>query len=193
MSLSELFRYTLGLTYNHFNSIDNTLSKKPLLKGKAKQSLPPCAKQFGSAAFYIENIIFLFYKTIYLNEEVNLFTKPSPSVSFPCPIICLSTFPVLDLCRSVRQFQNTLAYMFVAIHKSSEKLYIIFGNRINELLLKYTNVEMLVSSKECISLVCERARFTSTFLFLLSWQVHPNQQIWQNNSLSGWSFSVEFR
>jgi hypothetical protein len=35
-------------------------------------------------SFYIENIIFPFYKTSYPNEEVNR-TEPSPSVSFPCP------------------------------------------------------------------------------------------------------------
>jgi hypothetical protein len=32
--------------------------------------------------FYIENIINLFYKTSYLNEEVNS-TEPSPLVSIP--------------------------------------------------------------------------------------------------------------
>jgi hypothetical protein len=35
-----------------------------------------------SAHFYIENIIFLFTKTSYLNEEVNC-TEPAPSVSIP--------------------------------------------------------------------------------------------------------------
>ncbi len=33
--------------------------------------------------FYIEIIIILFYKTSYLNEEINC-TEPSPLVSIPC-------------------------------------------------------------------------------------------------------------
>ena len=72
---------------------------------------------------FILKILFSFFTKQSTLMRKSTSTKPSPSVSFPCPIICLSTFPVLDLCRSVRQFQKTLAYMFVAIHKSSEKLY----------------------------------------------------------------------
>ena len=41
-----------------------------------------CTKDFKSALFYIENIIYIFYKTSYLDEEVNR-TEPSPSVSIP--------------------------------------------------------------------------------------------------------------
>ncbi len=36
-----------------------------------------------SDPFYIENIIYLSFKTTYLKEEVNC-TEPSPSVSIPC-------------------------------------------------------------------------------------------------------------
>ncbi len=53
-----------------------------LLKGKARYSSPPCTDWFRSAAFDIENIIYFFYKTSYLNEEVNC-TEPYPSVSVP--------------------------------------------------------------------------------------------------------------
>jgi hypothetical protein len=45
--------------------------KEALLKGKAQRSQPPCPNQFRSAHFYIESIIYPFYKTVYLKEEVN--------------------------------------------------------------------------------------------------------------------------
>jgi hypothetical protein len=48
----------------------------------AQYSWPPCTNQFRSAPFYIENIINLFYKTGYLNEEANC-TEPFPLVSIP--------------------------------------------------------------------------------------------------------------
>ncbi len=48
-----------------------------LLKGKAEYSWPPCTNLFRLDPFYIENIIYLFYKTSYLNEEVKC-TEPSP-------------------------------------------------------------------------------------------------------------------
>ncbi len=44
---------------------------EPLLKGKAQYGWPPCANYFRSATFNIENIIYLFYKTNSLSEEVN--------------------------------------------------------------------------------------------------------------------------
>ncbi len=53
-----------------------------LLKRKAQYSWTPCTNQIGSAPFYIENIINLFCKTSYLNEEINC-TEPSPFVSIP--------------------------------------------------------------------------------------------------------------
>jgi hypothetical protein len=37
---------------------------------------------FKSALFYVEKIIYHFYKTSYLNEEVNC-TERSPSLSVP--------------------------------------------------------------------------------------------------------------
>ncbi len=46
-------------------------TREALLKGKAQYSWPPCPNWFVSAYFYIENIIYLFYKTSYPNEEVN--------------------------------------------------------------------------------------------------------------------------
>jgi hypothetical protein len=58
------------------------LVKETLLKGKAQYSWPPCTNLFRSAPFYIENIIYIFNKTSYLNEEVNC-TKPSPQLAFP--------------------------------------------------------------------------------------------------------------
>ncbi len=42
----------------------------------------PCTNQFRSVPFYIENIIYIFYKTRYTNEEVSC-TEPFPSVSIP--------------------------------------------------------------------------------------------------------------
>ncbi len=57
-------------------------SREVLLKGKAQYGWPPCTNQFRSAPFYIENIINLFYKTSYLNEEVNC-TEPSPLAIIP--------------------------------------------------------------------------------------------------------------
>ncbi len=54
--------------------------RETLLKGKAKYSWPPCANLFSSAPFDIENIIYIFNKTSYINEEVDS-TDPSPSVS----------------------------------------------------------------------------------------------------------------
>ncbi len=60
-------------------SADTALARvrEILLKGKAQYDWPPCTNQFRSAPLYIENIINLFYKTSYINEEVNC-TEPSP-------------------------------------------------------------------------------------------------------------------
>ncbi len=60
----------------------HTSTTEVLLRGKAQYSWPPCTNQFRSAPFYIENVMDLFYKTSYLNEEVNC-TKPSLLVSIP--------------------------------------------------------------------------------------------------------------
>jgi len=58
-------------------------AKEPLMKWKARYSWPPCTDQFWSAAFGIAIIIELFYKTSYLEEEVNC-TEPSLSDRVPC-------------------------------------------------------------------------------------------------------------
>ncbi len=65
-------------------------AREVLLKGKAQYSWPPCINQFRSAPFYIENIINLFYKTSYLNKEVNC-TEPSPLISIPWSSLSTST------------------------------------------------------------------------------------------------------
>ncbi len=50
------------------------------MKGKDQYTLPPCTKYFSTAAFKTE--FSSFYKTSYLNEEVNC-TEPSPSMRVP--------------------------------------------------------------------------------------------------------------
>ncbi len=62
-----------------FSTFFDTWAKEVLLKGEAQYGWPLYTNQFRSAPFYIENIINLFYKTSYLNEEVNC-TEPSPLV-----------------------------------------------------------------------------------------------------------------
>jgi len=55
-----------------------------LLKGTAQYGWPPCTtNQFRSASIGIENTTYLFYKTGYINEEVNC-AEPSPLVSILC-------------------------------------------------------------------------------------------------------------
>ncbi len=58
----------------------------PKWKEKAQYSWPPCTNLFTSPPIYIENIIYIFNKTSYRNEEVNG-TEPSPSVSIPWLIL----------------------------------------------------------------------------------------------------------
>jgi len=58
------------------------LSRETLLKGNTQCSSPPCTKLLRSAPFNFENIIYIFNKTSYLNEEVNC-TEPSLSLVFP--------------------------------------------------------------------------------------------------------------
>jgi len=50
--------------------------------GKVLYSWPPWTNSFRSAHFYIENTIYLCYKTSYLNEEFN-YIEPSPTISVP--------------------------------------------------------------------------------------------------------------
>ncbi len=64
------------LWLTHAEALDR-LYGKLLLKGKAQYTWTPCVLQFKLAAFDIANIINFFYKTSYLNEEVNR-TEPSP-------------------------------------------------------------------------------------------------------------------
>ncbi len=59
------------------------VTREVFQKGKAQYGRPPCTNQYRSGPFYIENIIDLFYKTSYFNEEVNC-TEPSPLDSIPC-------------------------------------------------------------------------------------------------------------
>jgi len=66
-----------------------TANREPLLEGTDHYGWPPCANQLRSVSFDIAIIIFLFYKTAYLNEEVNR-TEPFPSVSVPCCNLPLS-------------------------------------------------------------------------------------------------------
>ncbi len=59
-----------------------SITREPLLKGKAQYSWPPCTNLFRLVSFDIANIILLFHKTSYLNEEVNCI-EPSPLVGIP--------------------------------------------------------------------------------------------------------------
>ncbi len=58
------------------------LSREVLLKGKAQYSWPPITYYFRWAHFYFENIIYIFYKTSYLDEE-DICTEPSFQLVFP--------------------------------------------------------------------------------------------------------------
>ncbi len=58
-------------------------TREVLFKGMAQYRWPPSTNLLRTAPFLIDNIIYLCYKTSYLNEEVNC-TDPSPSVSIPC-------------------------------------------------------------------------------------------------------------
>ncbi len=59
----------------------NLLTREASLKGKAQYSWPPCILQFVSGPFTTENIIYPFFKTSQLTEEVNC-TEPSPQLVF---------------------------------------------------------------------------------------------------------------
>jgi hypothetical protein len=54
-------------------------NRESLLKGKDQYNLPPCTYQFSLATLYTKVIFYYFYKTRYLNKEVNHFV-PYPSV-----------------------------------------------------------------------------------------------------------------
>ncbi len=76
----HLYSNKKGPNLIHF--LPHGKGRESLLKGKAQYGWPPRPDQLRSVAFYIENIIYLCYKTSYLNEEVKC-TEPSPSVSVP--------------------------------------------------------------------------------------------------------------
>ncbi len=81
----------------------NGLSREGLLKEKAQYSRPPCANLLRSTAFETEIIIYLFYKTTYLIEEVNC-TNPSLSVSIPWfqyQVYSVTYYPFSQSCVSV--------------------------------------------------------------------------------------------
>jgi len=52
------------------------------MKGKDQYSWTPRTSLFRSAAFHTQTIYFLFYKTTYVDEDVNWIDR-SPSLRFP--------------------------------------------------------------------------------------------------------------
>ncbi len=52
--------------------------REALLKGKVWYGWPPCINLFRWARFHIEDIIYILYKTSYLNEEVSCTTLSLP-------------------------------------------------------------------------------------------------------------------
>ena len=66
------------MSSNYFDTRRNKLT----VRFWAQDRWPPCTNKFRSAAFTIESIIYLCYKTTYFNEEVNC-TEPPPSVNVP--------------------------------------------------------------------------------------------------------------
>jgi hypothetical protein len=91
------------------------LSMELLLKGKVQYSWPPCTNLFRWALFYKEDIIYLFYKTSYLKEEVNC-TEPYPSVSVPDlsvhPSICMSVH--VSICVYCLFIQSIFNYIYAS-------------------------------------------------------------------------------
>jgi len=87
----SVLRKTYGKNYKRGALTWKSYTREPLMKGKAQYSWPPCTNLLRLAPFYIENIIYICYKTSYLNEEVNG-TEPSPSVSVPCFVCPLQIF-----------------------------------------------------------------------------------------------------
>jgi hypothetical protein len=80
-------------------------SKEVLLKGKAQYSWLPCTNLLRLAPFYIVKFFHLFYKTSYLNEEVNCI-DPSRSVSTPWGFSVLTSTGMLSL-NQYSQHKNT--------------------------------------------------------------------------------------
>jgi hypothetical protein len=77
MSVAQM---TIDLNWNSY-SVLKWITRESLLNGNDQYNLPPCTKNFRTAALKTITI-FLFYKTTYLNEEVNC-TEFSNSVRIP--------------------------------------------------------------------------------------------------------------
>ncbi len=98
----------------------NGLCKEVLLKGKAQYGWPPCTNQFRWAPFYIENVMYLFHKSNYLNEVVNC-TKPSPLVRLPWPVHQLLPYFVSYSCKLFVAL-TSLLWIFVRTTYSHNKI-----------------------------------------------------------------------
>ncbi len=61
---------------------NQAINQGSLTEGEGLHSWPSCANYFWSAPFNIKNIIYIFYKTNCLNDEVNC-TEPTPQLVFP--------------------------------------------------------------------------------------------------------------
>jgi hypothetical protein len=79
--------------------------------------------------FKIENIIYLGYKTSYLNEEFNC-TEPSPSIGVPWQQLSLkqclwapyrATFTTITFLRNLRNGLNSIEFLSLAILSSLVK------------------------------------------------------------------------
>ncbi len=68
--------------HRNFSWVSNGKARESLLKGKDQNGSPPCSNQFRLTPFETENTYFFFYKTAYLNEEVN-HTELSIQLVFP--------------------------------------------------------------------------------------------------------------
>jgi hypothetical protein len=75
---------TSHFTNNRMLIIRNRITVKQgnLTEREGSVQLTSCTELFRSAPFYVENIVNIFNKTSYLNEEVNC-AEPPPSVSYP--------------------------------------------------------------------------------------------------------------
>jgi len=85
--MGKLAEWNLGWVFNSISDsmyeihLPCILSRRALIKGKAKYGWPPCNNYSRSAALDIANICYFFTKHV-TNEEVNYYTEPSsPFVS----------------------------------------------------------------------------------------------------------------
>jgi hypothetical protein len=102
----------------------------------------------GCAYFYLENIIFLFYKTRYHNEEVNSI-EPSPSVRVPCLLQGVENIDYLlnkapcqknDPKKFVRSFFKCQP-VFFPFHRTKLRCLGFFTNRANVIKLIFSNLQ----------------------------------------------------